>query len=216
MTEQDRIPFFELIGNVYAFYRVDFSAFVGGVWWMALKNYDLRAVEDGLGRHCANPDKGTFLPKPADVVTMLEGSTSDAAFMAWSAVDRAVRMVGPYRSVVFDDALTQCVIHEMGGWILLTEKDDKEWPFVRNEFVTRYRGYRARSDIPAYPATLIGRAQAQNSQIGLAAPPPLLLGNPEKAAKVMRQGAEKILLTVTSAAAFLPDATKRLANRVAA
>lgn len=216
MTEQDRAEFFMLVGDVYAFWKQDFSAAVGRVWWNAMKHYDLAAIEDGFGRWSVNPDGGAFCPRPSEILKMMNGSTADAAFVAWSLVDKAVRMVGPYQSVVFDDPLTHCVIHEMGGWILLTQKDDEAWPFVRNEFVTRYRGYRARSEVPTYPATLVGLAQAQNSQLGHTAPPPLLLGDPNKAAMVMHCGAEKVLLNVTSVAALLAAPVKQLEARRAA
>jgi len=84
MTEADREPFFTLLGDVYAFYRTDFSTFVGRVWWTAMQPYDLAAVNDAMGRHCANPDTGQYLPKPADVVRMLQGSTQDSALVAWA------------------------------------------------------------------------------------------------------------------------------------
>ncbi len=57
---------------------------------------------------------------------MLGGSTQDAALAAWSKVDRAVREVGPYQSVAFDDALIHRVLFEMGGWIPLGSKTEDE------------------------------------------------------------------------------------------
>src|SRR5690606_26216344 len=113
MIEQDRKAFFKLIADVSAFYGKDFSTFAGNVWWEAMKPFDFAAVADALNRHCVNPDSGQFMPKPADVVKMLQGSTQDSALVAWSKVDRAVRTVGTYRSVTFDDPLIQRVISEM-------------------------------------------------------------------------------------------------------
>ena len=208
MIETDRKQFFALIGDVYAFYRQDFSAFAGNVWWEAMKPFDFRAVADALNRHCINPDKGQFMPKPADVVKMLQGSTQDAALQAWSKVDRTVRTVGNYRSVVFDDPLIHRVLTEMGGWVQLGAKTEDEWPFVRNEFVNRYRGYRERSDLPDYPPVLIGIAEASNQQHGFHSEPPMLIGRAEEAERVMRLGTNKPMLGIAQMNAN--DAAKTL------
>ncbi|SCU75544.1 conserved hypothetical protein [Cupriavidus necator] len=197
MMANDAQRFNALMSDVYAFHRQDFSEFAGRIWWNAMRPFDFEAVADAINRHLVNPDSGQYLPKPADVVKMLQGSTQDAALVAWAKVDRGVRTVGTYRSVVFDDPLIHRVLTEMGGWIELGRKTEEEWPFVRNEFVNRYRGYRMRSETPDYPPHLIGMAEAQNAKSGFQVEAPLLLGNPEAAAKVMRQGSNAPLLTVT-------------------
>ncbi|MGX0136313.1 DUF6475 domain-containing protein [Cupriavidus metallidurans] len=215
MTPNDAKDFMTLIADVYAFYRHDFSPFAGRVWWNAMQPFDLAAVQDALGRHSMNPDTGHLRPFPSDIVKMLQGSTQDSALAAWSKVDRGIRTVGPHRSVAFDDPLIHRVVTEMGGWIELARKDDKEWPFLRNEFVNRYRGYRMRNEIPPFPPYLIGVAEAQNAKEGKAVEPPLLLGNPEQAAGVLERGADVPLLAVTTMAQLatnavpaLPDETK--------
>lgn len=191
MTPTDHSAFVALVADVHAFYRRDFSDFSANVWWNALKPYDLDAVQDAIGRHSVNPDSGQFMPMPADIVKMLQGSTQDAGLVAWAKVDRAVRSCGTYNSVVFDDALIHRVIVEMGGWVLIGGKGEDEWPFVRNEFVNRYRGYRMRSETPEYLPVLIGIAEAQNNRTGQKSQPPMLIGNPEVAQRVMLAGDDK-------------------------
>lgn len=194
MTPDDFTEFSELIAGVFAFYKRDFSEFALNVWWAAMKPYDLPAVSDALGRHSVNPDSGQFMPMPADIVKMLQGTTQDAGLVAWAKVDQAVRSCGTYNSVVFDDPIIHRVIVEMGGWVLVGGKDEKEWPFVRNEFVNRYRGYRMRSETPEYLPVLIGIAEAQNNRTGHNSQPPVLIGNPEAAQRVMLGGHDKPLL----------------------
>jgi hypothetical protein len=212
MIDQDRKPFFELIADVHAFYRKDFSTFGGNVWWAAMMPFDLLAVADALNRHCINPDSGQFMPMPADVVRMLQGSTQDSALSAWAKVDRAVREVGTYRSVAFDDGLVHRVIVEMGGWVSIGAHDDKEWPHVRNEFVNRYRGYRARTQLPDYPPVLIGMAEASNSKEGFATEGPFLIGAPAVAKAVMLAGSNKPLLGVQQLDAEVAAGTLRLVD----
>jgi hypothetical protein len=197
MIDADRKVFFETIAGVYGFYRQDFSKFAGNVWWEAMKPFDFKAVADALNRHCVNPDVGQFMPKPADVVRMLQGSTQDSALVAWAKVDRAIRTVGTHKSVAFDDPLIHRVLVEMGGWIQIGTKTDDYWPFLKNEFVNRYRGYRGRSEVPEYPPVLIGIAEAQNSQQNLAhREPPTLIGDQAQAERVALGGSGKPLLAI--------------------
>ncbi|CBJ38308.1 conserved protein of unknown function, phage related [Ralstonia solanacearum CMR15] len=210
MTPQDSKQFAALVGNVYAFYRQDYSVFAGRVWWEAMKPFDFAAVSDAFNRHCVNPDSGQFLPKPADIVRMLQGSTQDAALVAWAKVDRAVRTVGTYRSVVFDDALIHRVVTEMGGWVHIGGQAESEWPFVRNEFVNRYRGYRMRSETPDYPPHLIGTAEASNARAGFEIEPPMLLGDVKKARAVLEGGTSTPLLMVTPASKLAANDALRL------
>lgn len=208
MIEKDRKPFQALVSDVYSFYGKDFSVFAGRIWWEAMKPFDLKAVGEALNRHCVNPDAGQYLPKPADVVRMLQGSTQDAALSAWAKVDRAVREVGTYRSVVFEDALIHRIVLEMGGWVSLGTKNEEEWPFIRNEFVNRYRGYRGRNEIPEYPPVLIGLAEANNRKAGFDTEPPILIGNPENAKRVMVGGSNHHILQTQQLAPV--DASKAL------
>lgn len=191
MTDADKPKFFTLVAGVYAFYRQDMSDFAGGVWWEAMKQFDLAAVADALNRHCVNPDTGQFMPKPADVIKMLRGSSQDSALVAWSKVDKAVRQVGTYASVAFDDPLIHRVLQDMGGWISLGLKTEHEWPFVAKEFENRYRGYSMRNERPDYQRILVGSAEAQNNQNGQKSQPPVLIGNPEAAKRVIQGGSDK-------------------------
>jgi len=84
------------------------------------------------------------MPKVADVIKMLQGSTQDSALTAWAKVDKAVRSIGTQMSVAFDDPLIHKVIQDMGGWLGLGQRQEAEWPFVAKEFETRYRGFKAR------------------------------------------------------------------------
>lgn len=191
MQPTDRPAFAELIHGVHDFYGRDVSKFTLEVWWQAMKNYDLATVRDALGRHCMNPDTGQFLPKPADVVRMLGGTTKDAALVAWAKVQRAVSYVGSWQSVVFDDPLIHRAIDDMGGWVWLCSQDEKEWPFVEKRFCDHYRVYRLRSEVPAYPPKLTGRTDLGNVSLGFGEAKPVLVGDRAACERVMAEGSSE-------------------------
>lgn len=180
-------------------YAREVSPAVSEVWARSLEPYDIGAIEGAFSRHFVSPDSGQYMPKPADIVKMLEGSSEDGALVAWAKVDKAVRQVGAYRTVVFDDALIHRVLHDMGGWIGFGMKREEDWPFVANEFVKRYRGYRLRREAADYPARLIGIHEAENHM----AEAPVLIGNPAKADAVLKGGSNAPLIGIHRAGAVL-------------
>lgn len=202
MRDSDREPFYSLVSDVYAFYRVDCTPFALGVWWEACKPFDAAAVKGAFNRHAVNPDNGQFVPKPADIVKLIGGGTQDGALVAWSKVDRAIRSAGPWQSVVFDDPIIHAVIRDMGNWTILCATDSDEYPFKAKEFENRYRGYRIRGDVGEYPRRLIGYSEAHNTG-QFKVDPPVLIGDPARCARVESGGTERAQIPVQTVAALV-------------
>jgi len=188
MQQQDFDDFVDIIQVVGEQYNKKLSDGVIALYWQGLQDYELAAVRDALGRHLRNTDNGQFMPKIADIIRMLQGSSQDCAFSAWTKVDKAVRHVGPYESVVFDDPLIHRVLNDMGGWLVLCDKTDDDWPFIAKEFENRYRGFKSRNEKVEYPAKLIGIFEKENSAKGLEFAQPLLIGDATKAQQVLLGG----------------------------
>jgi hypothetical protein len=188
MQPSDYDDFTNIIQVVGEQYGKKLSGGVIALYWQGLQDFDLAAVRDALGRHLRNTDTGQFMPKIADIIRMLQGSSQDAAYSAWSKVDKAVRRVGPYDTVIFDDPIIHRVLHDMGGWIGLCDKTDDDWPFVAKEFETRYRGFKSRNERVEYPAKMIGIFEAHNAKEGYKVAAPMLIGDASKAQEVMRLG----------------------------
>jgi hypothetical protein len=210
MKTEDFEAFKEGMIGVMSFYSKGISNFALDVWWSALKTYDLPVIIEAFNRHLCNPDAGQYPPKPADLVKLLAGSTQDRALRAWAKVDRAVRQVGNYESVVFDDPLIHRTLHDMGGWIALGQKTEDEWPFVAKEFENRYRGFSQRSELPEYPCLLLGIAEAYNQSQGNRSSPPRLIGHEGAARKVRDGGTDSPLISMRSAGEVSRESVLRL------
>jgi len=168
MMPADRRAFADALAAAYTLYRVELSQAVTAMWWRALQGYEITAVLDALGKHAMNTDTGQFLPKPADVVKVLEGTTSDTALLAWSKVLDGVKRFGTYGSVVFDDPIIHRVLNDLGGWPWLGRQESKELPFVENRFRDAYRAWKSRGLITDYPRSLPGIIEHQNAAAGFA------------------------------------------------
>lgn len=185
LQHTDRGTFAAMLSAVAAIYGREMSPQVIAIYWAALSAYDLPAVRQALDRHVKNPDSGQFMPKPADVIRMLGGSTQDAALVAWAKVERAIRTVGGYASVVFDDPLIHAVLDEMGGWVRLCDTRTDELPFRAKEFENRYRGFALRREVPPYRARLAGRAETANAALGYDELDLVLIGDEAACRRVM-------------------------------
>jgi len=105
-----------------------------------------------------------FFPKPSEFLEILEGRDKDQSIIAWMKVLRALRGVGTYQSIEFDDHAIHSAIKTMGGWVAFGDILEKDLPWKQREFeriyniVSRYR--------ENHPGYLPGRTELQNFAAG--------------------------------------------------
>lgn len=191
MRNSDVNDFSSLLTSVYQLYGKDINQGLFELWWNALQRFDIADIRKALSSHVTNTDNGQFLPKPADIIRALEGTTQTKGLTAWSKVEKAIRSVGAYQSIVFDEPAIMASIRDMGGWVQLCQVSEKEMPFKAQEFAKRHAGYVAKppSDFPSH---LIGLSEAENSRNGFQdfTPKPVMIGNQQAAKLVHERGSE--------------------------
>lgn len=210
MRDTDYEQFASMLNAVAELHGKTLSGMTIAMWWNSLKGHDLSAIQEGFSRHVQNPDNGQFMPKPADVIRMLGGTTQDSALVAWSFVSKSVSEIGTYRSVVFDDPIIHAVIQDMGGWIKLGTKTNDDWPFVAKEFENRYRGYKTKGDLKDFPKKLTGIADSNNLRNGFGEDVPVLIGDEGKAMEVFRLGNDGSSLKITQMKPQIPANQARI------
>ena len=205
-TPEQQIQFATLMTSLSDYYGKEISDGVIDVYWNSLKVYEFADIRKAAWAHVQNPDtSGSFLPKVSEFVKMMQGSTGDQSAIAWSKAEEAVRRAGPYQDVVFDDAIIHRVLADMGGWIWLCSQDDKAWPFIGNDFKTRYKGYRMRGEVPDYAPVMIGQANAHNSKAAINFMfKPIAIGDATKAQAVMNGGTNAPLIQMQPVGQAVP------------
>lgn len=187
MTEDDKMAFSAImypLGKIYDLGIED--KHIMKVWFEALSDLDIDEVAKAVMLYLKSPDFGTYKPKPADIIRMIEGTSIDKSFTAWSKVENAARRVGSYATVVFDDPIIQRVVQDMGGWVGICQKPESELPFVKNEFCSRYKGFSTRKEIPDHPKKLFGIIDCSNGAQGYREESkPVLIGESKKALLVL-------------------------------
>lgn len=198
MKAADRSRFAKSMTALADYYGKPLSEGSMQLYWQGLQSYDIDQIERAIGIHVQNPDTGQFMPKIADIVRMLEGTTQDAAALAWAKVLRAVSSVGMYQSLAFDDPIIHLVIDDITTWPALCQTSEAEMPFLAKRFETSYRAYKRMGDgLPPHPRYLSGVSETANAGHGFHSDPPRLVGDPERAKRVLLNGSSASRLTVT-------------------
>ena len=180
METRDLPLFTQMLHRIAALFDKSLSQPWVEIYWESLQRFDIQDIRRAFSAHVQNPDTGQFLPKPADVVRFLEGSSQTQSLQAWTKVVDTIRNVGGYTSVAFDDPLIHAVIRDMGGWTKLCEVTVQELPFCAKDFQARYAGYVGHPP-GQYPTVLFGRLTEPTDT-------PVFIGDTAKAKALYAQG----------------------------
>jgi hypothetical protein len=131
------------LAGVYSFYDRELSDFAAEVWSSALEDLDPVAVRAAFQRHLRDPDRGMYLPKPADIIRQLSGDANDRALIAWGQVIGSFR--GGERPV---DSVAAEAVAAMGGWPALGQAKEADNAWLQKRFVELYRTYARRAEMP--------------------------------------------------------------------
>lgn len=190
MKSSDRQRFAALMAQASETYAKPLTEGGLTLWWTLMRDHTIDDVERAMHAHMLDPERGRFLPVPADLVRIIEGSGGDRAALAWTKVREAIRSIGPYRSVVFDDPVIHAVIEDMGGWIRMGDMSTEEAPFRGKEFSDRYKAYAMRRQAPQHPPMLCGEHDLANRvKFPGAVNPPVLVGDVQRARAILEGGA---------------------------
>lgn len=199
MRENEKSNFAKMLTAVAELYGKKISSTLLSLYWAALERFHFTEIRHAITQHVNNSDVGQFMPKPADIVRYLEGDSDTHALQAWSKVESAIRRVGSYSSIAFDDPIIHAVINGMGGWSKLCSTLLDEMPFCANEFIKRYRGYFQKKVI-AYPKYFPGLIEHNNQVNGYAdvCKNLSLVGDEGRALCVISEGKDQVNRNITN------------------
>jgi len=162
-STEEKKEFLEIITGLCDVYDKQLSKQGMRFYLQMLEEYDFAAVKRALYRYLKNASgSGSFFPKPADIIALIEGDPADRAEEAWAEVLQALERIGTWKSIKFRDPIINAVIKELGGWMYLGEKTTQELEYLHHQFVKLYRHYAKMGKVP-FVKHLVGRVEALNS-----------------------------------------------------
>lgn len=148
------------------------------LYYNALKDLSIDQLNDAVNILCQTKTIKTW-PLPAEIRQAVEGNPQDKAQVAFDKLITAVRSIGSYQTVIFDDPAIHAFVQSYGGWEEICDKTVDDWKYMRNEFVRGYTGF---CRVNGVPLQLTGIHDAVNRAKGLEhAIPPAIVGDTAKA-----------------------------------
>jgi uncharacterized protein (DUF736 family) len=161
--ENEREEFRALLKSLGEVWGEAVSAERGLLYFGALADHSIDAVRAAI---LVAIKTKTFFPKPAELRQIIEGSSDDRALTAWTRVETAIKSLGTYQSVTFDDPILHATLWQMGGWgnaWAWDRLDERDYGFKRLEF-TRLYGHFLRVGAPRVIAYLAGQHESENRE----------------------------------------------------
>jgi hypothetical protein len=178
MQDRDLKRFAELLAGVSEQYgQAPLKPGGLSLFFAALREFPFDAVAAALTMHVKT---SVFMPKAADIVTILQGTAEDRGRLAFQKVLRAISSHGSYSSIRFEDPRIHYALDRMGGWQKVCLMPLDETPFREKDFCQHYAlAERAGItwDSPGVPRYFPGIIEVQNRALGIESPV-LLAGAP--------------------------------------
>ena len=138
MTEADKKEFLSILLMISELYDKTMHKGLMKIWWEDLKEYEITAVSAAFKKYRTG-EKGAFMPKPSDFISLIRGNLSDIADMQWIEVLDSVRLCGRGSRPQFQDKITDQVISDMGGWNSLCDMLVADHLPRSREFARKYK-----------------------------------------------------------------------------
>lgn len=188
MNAQDMPRFASSLMAMATVFEKSITPQVTEIYFRTLEKFTADEVEHGISKACASLK---FFPKPVELIDCITGGSgnlADRAMVEACRVLETIKHVGTYKTVCFDDAVTQAVItQQFGGWAKFGDMlvDSEKW-FIK-DFCMGYQAF-ARQNVRHYGA-LPGITHFQNALTGRERDEkPVYIGDVEKAKAIHAQG----------------------------
>lgn len=190
MNESDRKIFLNGFAYLCEVFEKKTSSGLLDAYFKALEKFDISDVEKAIS---AAISTCKWFPKPFELIELITGgseSIEDLAVLEAGKVIEAIKRVGKYKSVCFDDAVTMAVIKTgFGGWVkMCSDLNEVEEKWFRKDFEAIYGAYN-RQGIK-HTGNLIGLSETTNdsnnkkNKEGV-----ILIGDQEKAKQISASSA---------------------------
>lgn len=132
------------------------------IYYEIFKDFSFEQIKKAF-YSCLRTHRYNTLPKPADILSFLEGTQDDRALMAWLEVKEAVIKAGYYQTVEFRDPIISHCLEELGGWMAFCSCQKDELPFIEKRFMDLYRLFEKRGT--SLPVKLVGFIEVRNREL---------------------------------------------------
>ena len=170
---KNRNNFSKFITIISEMFEKTLSKIITEVYWKALEPFSDEQCEKAFNEIVLS---SRFFPKPVDIIEAIQGAQGNKSVIAWIKVIKAVRRIGAYQSVKFDDPVIHSVIEVMGGWPALCSGSADEEKWKQKEFERFYLTMFNLDNHAKYLLGIVEKENSVNGKIEYTPEPPVLIG----------------------------------------
>ena len=137
MTTERQMQIATAITTISEVYERELSVAAVAIYVTTLQRFEPQLIIKALQRHVEDPERGRFMPRPADIIVHLRPDGSATAFNAWTKTLKVIH--GQRQASTISDPLVHQIVHAMGGWSVLRYGREDELPHRFEQFVRHYR-----------------------------------------------------------------------------
>jgi len=143
MNQNDKDRFLKAFTFMAEVFAKENSKILLNAYFKAMDKFTIDEVVSAIETAICNVK---FFPKPVELIEMITGGSQnieDRALIEAGKVLKAIKRIGKYKSVQFDDAFTQAVIVQtFGGWVkMCAELNTQEEKWFVKDFSGSYSAY---------------------------------------------------------------------------
>ena len=131
------------------------------MYFEIVKHLNVREWEEAI-KATLQIRKFTNMPTPGEILEHAQGSPDDAAIIAIQKLENAMRDIGGYDSIAFDDPVLHVLVSGAeGGWPGLCQMTTEDWKFERMRLIKSYKAFAGRR-MPDNIDHLVGIHESDN------------------------------------------------------
>ena len=85
----EKAKFTAAVAGLASFYGVELSHMALGIYWDTLREHELKPLQNAMRCHVKDPERGRWMPRPADIIRHLPADRIMGADAAWEVAMRA-------------------------------------------------------------------------------------------------------------------------------
>lgn len=179
MTNKDRKKFAEsmsVLNEEYGDPSKPISDLKLNLYFKALSDLSIEDFEKAVWL-IVNTRKTASFPKIPEIREAIIGDNQDKSIIAWEKLINAIRAIGGYRSVIFDDPAISAIVELQGGWEKVCNMTSEEMKWFGKDFIKMYPAFIKR-DLPV--KALSGIHEKDSALKGIASTSkPVMIGTTE-------------------------------------
>ena len=138
MTNEQRA---EQLAALYSFYGAELTEFAGRIWLQSTRDISDEQFDRAIQMHIEDPQRGRWLPKPADIIGAINGDKDEASLIAWGRIIEAARAGGA--RIGLDEAASSA-LRDIGGMAAVQRSDESQNSYLQRRFCDSFKAYSAR------------------------------------------------------------------------